>query len=374
MIEKLRLINILVLAGTGITSPLSGQVTSAEIDSVLSNTVWERMRDITPESYVAPLVSSSIQIDGQLDDVAWNRARWSSNFVDIEGAGKPPPKLRTRMKILWDEHYLYIGAELEEPHLWATFTEKNSVIFHDDDFEIFIDPDGDNHNYYEFEVNALNAIWELRLLRPYRDGGPAISGENIAGLRSAVALHGTINDPTDLDVGWSVEVAIPWDGFASYDAGHLPPESGDQWRINFSRVDHVIDAVSGSYIKQAGSAVINWVWSAQGIVDMHMPERWGFVQFGVEEQHLQRFILEKDWQFRERLMEVYHREKAYRSLTGTYASDVNDLLLCTNDERCRISLSATVSTFDAAILVYSKFLDPLELRIDETGQIFSEMR
>ena len=80
--------------------------------------------------------------------------------------------------MVWDEDYVYIGAQLEEPQLWATLTEKNSVIFHDDDFEIFIDPNGDNHNYYEFEVNTLNTIWELRLLRPYRDGGPAISGEN----------------------------------------------------------------------------------------------------------------------------------------------------------------------------------------------------
>lgn len=136
------------------------------------------MRDIRPKSYVVPRIDLPMQIDGILDDSAWSRAKWSSDFVDIEGAMKPPPIFRTRMKMVWDEEYLYIGAELEETQLWATLTEKNSVIFHDDDFEIFIDPNGDNHNYYEFEVNVLNTIWELRLLRPYRDGGPAISGEN----------------------------------------------------------------------------------------------------------------------------------------------------------------------------------------------------
>ena len=50
---------------------------------------------------------------------------------------------------------------LEDPHVWGTLTEKNSFIFNDPDFEIFIDPDGDNHDYYEFEINALGTIWEL---------------------------------------------------------------------------------------------------------------------------------------------------------------------------------------------------------------------
>ena len=45
------------------------------------------------------------------------------------------------------------GALLEEPKPWASLTLHDSVIFKDNDFEIFIDPDGDNHNYYE--VSAL---------------------------------------------------------------------------------------------------------------------------------------------------------------------------------------------------------------------------
>jgi hypothetical protein len=43
-----------------------------------------------------------------------------------------------------------------------------SIIFLDNDFEVFIDPDGDNWMYYELEVNALAQIWDLLLIRPYR--------------------------------------------------------------------------------------------------------------------------------------------------------------------------------------------------------------
>ena len=59
-------------------------------------------------------------------------------------------------------------------------TERDSVIFRDNDFEVFIDPDGDTHAYYELEINALGTVWDLLLLKPYRDGGPAINGWDIA--------------------------------------------------------------------------------------------------------------------------------------------------------------------------------------------------
>ena len=35
----------------------------------------------------------------------------------------------------------------------------SQVIFHDNDFEIFVDADGSNNNYKEFEMNALNQTW-----------------------------------------------------------------------------------------------------------------------------------------------------------------------------------------------------------------------
>ena len=132
--------------------------------------------------------------------------------MDIEGDAKPKPRCATRMKMLWDDQYLYIAAELEEPHLWATLTEHDSVIFQDNDFEVFLDPDGDNQNYCELELNALNTTWDLLLTKPYRDGGRAINAWEILGLKTAVHLDGTLNDPRDKDRGWTVEIAWPWKG------------------------------------------------------------------------------------------------------------------------------------------------------------------
>lgn len=238
-----------------------------------------------PRHYICYRALSPLGIDGRLDEISWQRAAWSEPFVHILGDSVPPPPLRTRVKLLWDDGYLYVGAELEEPHLWATLTERDAVIYQDDDFEVFIDPDGDTYNYYEIEINAFGTVWDLFLVRPYRDGGPAITAWDITGLRSAVALGGTINDPSDRDAGWTVELAIPWHVLAEAAPGQRLPRDGETWRFNFSRVDWDLDVVHGQYEKRRNPdsgrpfAEHNWVWSPQGAVNMHLPERWGSVSF-----------------------------------------------------------------------------------------------
>ena len=146
-----------------------------------------------PRGYVCLKADKAPVIDGKLDDEAWKAAPWSEDFVDIEGSKKPKPRFRTRMKMLWDDKALYIAAELEEPHLWGTITDHDAVIFQDPDFEVFLDPDGDSHLYAELELNAKNTTWDLLLTKPYKDGGKALNGWEIIGLKTAVALKGTLN-------------------------------------------------------------------------------------------------------------------------------------------------------------------------------------
>jgi len=220
-----------------------------------------------PKSYECYRAKTPLRIDGRLDDRAWKAAAWTTDFVDIEGSVKPVPRFRTRAKMLWDDEYLYIAAELEEPEIKATLTKHDSVIFHDNDFEVFLKP-GEAPGYFEFEINALNTGWDLYLNKPYREGGKADNSWDIPGLKTAVAIHGTLNDPNDKDHRWTVEIAFPWSAFAS----RLPvtkPEMGDQWRVNFSRVEW----------KAGQPKEDNWVWSPQGLINMHVPEHWGYLHF-----------------------------------------------------------------------------------------------
>jgi len=261
-----------------------------------------------PRGYDALRVPEPITIDGQLDDPGWAVAAWTEDFVNIQGVAAPAPPLRTRVKVLWDDEHLYIGAEMEEPHLWATLQDRDAIIYRDDDFEVFLDPDGDGLAYFEIEINALGTVFDLFLDKPYNEGGRARTGWDAPGLRAEVALLGTLNDPSDEDRGWSVEMAIPWgdlvppgrgvvdvsaepSGTTSIWAPGHPPKPGDRWRINFSRVDWPLEVVEGSYRKTLSPTnenrhpEDNWAWTPQGAINMHIPDRWGVVRFVFDPQN-----------------------------------------------------------------------------------------
>ena len=285
-----------------------------------------------PRRAIAYRASPAPSIDGRLDDAAWRAAAWSEEFVDIEGDSRPRPRLQTRVKMLWDDHYFYVGADLAETDLWATYAERESIIFRENDFEVFIDPDGDTHEYYELEINALNTVWDLMLVKPYRDGGPAVNAWDIRGLKTAVHLRGTRNRPGDRDDGWSVEIALPWKILEEAAPGQRPPKAGEQWRVNFSRVQWALDVKDGKYTKRTNEkgqplAENNWVWSPQGAINMHMPERWGYVQFSARlaADGTEPFFEAPDEQVKWALRRIYYRQADFLKANGRYARSTKEL-------------------------------------------------
>ncbi|MCB5246402.1 MAG: carbohydrate-binding family 9-like protein [Candidatus Cloacimonetes bacterium] len=324
-----------------------------------------------PLSHPCYRATGSLEIDGRIDDSAWSAAPWSASFTDIEGSLKPSPHLDTRFKMLWDGEGLYIAARLEEPQLWATLTEHDAVIFWDNDFEVFLDPDGDTHHYFELELNALNTLWDLFLVNPYRDGHSSINGWEAHGIKTAVSLEGTLNDPSDLDTAWKVELFLPWQALAEMAGTHCPPRPGDYWRINFSRVQWTTEVVDGSYRKVAGIPEFNWVWSPQGLINMHYPERWGLVWFldapgpgGVWESFLPEVLFAEEY-----LRQVYYAQKQHWLDHGSYSISLSDLGMAPFHHKGKIHLprlEATSCSF-CATLETGDF--PI-LAITESGRLF----
>jgi len=240
----------------------------------------------TPRQYVAYKTTDPITIDGNADENSWKKAPWSDLFIDIEGDKKPT--YDTRMKMLWDDTHVYFFAQMEEPHLWGDITEHDAVIFHNNDFEIFLDPEADVHGYYELEWNVLNTVWDQFLTAPYRTGNQTLNGWEALGLQSAVSVQGTLNDPSDIDKGWSIEIALPFrDLRTGYYDKNVPKNKF--WRIGFSRVNWDFDVTDRKYSrkkdKKTGKLLheYNWVWSPQYVINMHEPERWGYVYFSENE-------------------------------------------------------------------------------------------
>jgi hypothetical protein len=290
--------------------------------------------EFSPRTYICYKTAEPITIDGKLNEPSWEKAEWTNYFVDIEGPGKPAPRFNTRAKMLWDEKYLYIAAELQEPDIWATIIDRDSVIFRDNDFEVFIDPAGNSHNYSEFEMNALNTVWDLLLEKPYRDTKKAaINNWDIHGLKTAVSIDGTINNPDDKDKKWTVELAFPWSAFKEIADVDSPPENNDQWRINFSRVEWKTEVLNGKYKKKINPETgnpypeDNWVWSPQGVIDMHYPEMWGFLQFSTELVGGKKvpFIIKKEEAAKFYLRQIYYGERNYFYRYGKFTGDINKL-------------------------------------------------
>jgi hypothetical protein len=228
--------------------------------------------------------------------------------------------------MLWDENYFYVAADMVEPHVWGTLTKRDSIIYNDNDFEVFIDPDGDNHDYYELEVNALNTQFDLMLTRPYRCGGTYDIGWDIDGLKTAVDIRGSLNDSGDVDEGWSMEIAIPWESMRSHANRPIPPRDGDQWPVNFSRVQwrHQLKD-DGSYERIPDVREDNWTWAPQDAIDMHRPEYWGLVQFSRRRPGATAFRINPDDLAWTLLRRVHHAAEQYRSEHDQWPNSLADL-------------------------------------------------
>jgi len=268
-----------------------------------------------PNQYVCYHINTPIKLDGNINDSVWELTKWTNDFIDIQGPSHKKPTYQTKVKMLWDDSFLYVAAYIQEPHIWANITEDEKIMYVDNDFEIFIDPDGDNHNYYEFEFNALNKKWDLFLERPYRDSVKPDLKWNCKGLKHATKVYGTINNPKGKeDSAWTMEIAIPLN---CIDKG-----VADQhiWRVNFSRVEWET-RISGNRYKKLKKPENNWVWAPQWAINMHRPEYWGYVQFSKYAPGTKEITPRADplWDIKMQLLQAYYFQKSYIRKYGVYS-------------------------------------------------------
>lgn len=332
-----------------------------------------------PRGYVCYRTSDTIHIDGIVNEKSWQYAPYSEVFVDIRGYDFPKPEYSTFVKILWDDNYLYIMGELEEPHIWANLQKRDEIVYHDNDFEVFIDPVGEGHNYFEIETNARGTVFDLALDKPYRSPRrPFVQFQwNCPGLKLAIHCNGTINNPNDKDKGWTVEMAIPREAIASEFHNFL--KAGKWLRINFSRVQwqHDIDN-NGQYSRKKGHDgkllhEDNWVWSPIGKIAMHMPERWGYLYLSdkkagegteefqyPEEQPITNFL----WMLFYAQEEQYAKTKSYFRTFGDFHLLRKDLDLL--PEACQVLIEATSHTYEITV----KSSDGKQIVINELGRCF----
>ena len=186
--------------------------------------------------YAVQRATTPIVVDGSLEEFAWQTAEQSNGFErilnDYDRVLHP-----VRAKMLWNDEYFYFGFACQDPDIWAIYENEDDHLWEEEVVEVFIDPDGDGENYLELEVNPLNAVVDLLIYHVRPDLLNSSIDWDIAGLKTAVQVQGTINDSLSQDLGWSVEIAIPWTAMADSVDGGGKPEIGDSWRLNLYRID-----------------------------------------------------------------------------------------------------------------------------------------
>ena len=259
--------------------------------------------------YTAKKISTTITVDGNIKKDVWLNANWSPRFVDMVTGQSG--MYNTQTAIVWNDTHLYIAFTAEEPFVEASQTERDSIVFLENDLEIFIDG-GDC--YYELEINAANTIYEVFFIwkdaytkgskfdiphfdvhqaQAYTFGGDydrmgssfwkgthprgirwAFTNFDLPGLQTAVQIEGTLNDNSDIDKGWSAEIAIPWSSLGLLANGrNIPPANGDIWHIFLGRFQKLM--VAGKEIQPHPAMALN----SHGIYDTHLPEKWSRITF-----------------------------------------------------------------------------------------------
>jgi len=255
--------------------------------------------------YTCYRTSHKLAIDGRLDKPAWREAQRSPRFVDLVSG--VPGFLDTRMAALWDDKYLYVAFWVSEPNVQARLTARDSLVWTENDVEIFV---GGENCYYEFEINARGTVYEVfyiwqdalkkgsrfdlpefdplarrvDVLGGFQDGMRygkhprgarwAFMDWDMPGLRTGVQVRGTLNDASDIDEGWTAEIAFPWSGLKVLAGDRpVPPRDGDVWRLDFSRFE---------LIQNCGVVVEphpGWALNKHGVYDSHIPECFSLVHF-----------------------------------------------------------------------------------------------
>jgi Domain of unknown function (DUF5916)/Carbohydrate family 9 binding domain-like len=56
-----------------------------------------------------PVPAGRIQLDGKLDEAAWEQVAWGGDFTEHQPDQGTPPSQQTQFKIIFDDKYLYVG-------------------------------------------------------------------------------------------------------------------------------------------------------------------------------------------------------------------------------------------------------------------------
>lgn len=219
-----------------------------------------------PKRVVIPRLRGSIKIDGELKEKAWAKAARLEPFYKNDGSGRE--REHTEVRLWYDDQALYLGWTCRDVDIQATFTNRDSKFWEEEVVELFVTATNLNR-YFELQWNPLGGVFDAIIDNELDERGvsKAFKGDwnfTAKGMQSAVKVKGTVNDSSDKDDFWQVEVRLPFS-----DLGQPAPKPKDVWRANFFRFN-----------RTRGLPVEELSWSPTQLPGFHQPIRFGYLEFG----------------------------------------------------------------------------------------------
>ncbi len=248
-------------------------------------------------------VDRPIEIDGRLDEAVWAGA----DAVDLvlDPFGEPIPDApSTRARALWSDDHLYVAFECADADIWGVSSRRDDPRLPlQEVVEVFIDTEDMGRTYVEVEVSPRNVVYDLLVLAfPPDDRWPSsrrrrgrhfegLPTWDAPGLATAVSVEGTLDDPSDRDRGFGVEMAVPFAALPILAGGK--PAEGERWRVGLFRVERpdrpaAAAATSGGLAGAARPAIRRdradlapqmLCWSPPRDASFHRPRRFGTFVF-----------------------------------------------------------------------------------------------
>ncbi len=220
----------------------------------------------TPE-HICKKINKTLEITGRLDDPAWFTAEPIKLIDAISGN---PGRFSTEVRLLYDDTFLHVGFQCEDTYVWGTITERDGPIWNEECVEVFVNPANVAHQYYEINVSPKNVIFDSVILNRRTIEKPnetfiGLTEWNPEGLITATHIRGAADVPGKAK-GWTAEFAIPLTELIG--APNVPPLPGDEWPINFYRIDSPEKDQREHY-----------AWSQTGRAAFHLPWRFGIIKF-----------------------------------------------------------------------------------------------
>ena len=181
---------------------------------------------------VCSRATGPIAVDGKPDDAAWGDALRVTEFRLWKTYGKPTES--TAVRFCYDDRFLYALFECRDPDIFTLYAERDDRLWESDCVELFFLPDTQRAIYYEFEFAPNNAVFDARMVNTGSGGFRRWAAWN-SELQAAATIHGTLNDWTDRDESYCVEIAIPVSAFE--EAIGARPLEGQTWKFAAVRAD-----------------------------------------------------------------------------------------------------------------------------------------